>query len=196
MPQPTQAAVAASTPIERDIPKKSSGIVDSVTTVIASLVSSIKKVFSSSNEKNVKKKDLPLLPAQITQQTPDLASAMSGIDQSMQNIDAIQTALIQRIQTVSQETKTMEQLATTMPSAMEAITQAKQQNSSLDVVNGGWKRPILLIIGKVLDGAAYVGKNVYNIFDAFFGSFIRKFIKDIQNKVSLHDIDDSKTQAA
>ncbi len=179
IPTATQGA-APSAPVTvtaNSISRKANWLIDSITSIIATVFSSIKKVFATARTGGNTNQTAPTTVV-IGQQTQTT---------QISNQSAHTTGAAHAFPT---------QQTPTIPSTLQNVAAPSQHNEApLDIVNGGWKRPILLLMGKILDGVAYMGKSIYAIFDSFFGSFVRKFIKDVQRKIASQETTPEQSSA-
>lgn len=194
-PQPLQTPPAASgaTKEESQKPRErvvaSPGITDSIASGIATVFGSIKGLFGSrdtgAKKKTVINQNLPPAPTDPALRAREATAMVQQMDKNLQSLDATRTTIQQHLATINQSSQYIENLAKQSNEGSSLLKQSKKD--AIKPVESVWKKTILRYTGKILDGIGLMASNIYELYDATIGTFMRRLIKDVKRKIATQE---------
>lgn len=183
--QPAQEITKSKNDREKD--SAGGGIIDSMSSGIASLFSKVTSFFDGSDP--AKKKTvidkLPPMPTDVTQRANQVTAMVQQMDRNLQALDATRSSIQQYITSINQSSQYIETLAKQSEEGSRLLEQSK--NNSTKAGQSLWKKTILSLTSKILDGIGYMASGIYDFFDATIGTFTRKLIKDVKRKIATQE---------
>lgn len=168
------------------------GFMNSITSGIASTITSIKGLFGFKHADDTAKKKTVMtlppeaIPADPAQRAQAATVMVQQMTQQMQTLDATRNTIQQSIASLNQTSQYLETAAKQTPEGTKLFAESKK--SHVEKKDPQWKQVTLSVTGKILDGASAVVSNLYGLFDATVGSFFRTFVKDVEKKVASSDV--------
>lgn len=196
MPQiPQTEPLQDATKLINEKEEASSGVIDSMSSGIASAFGKIKSFFDGSDttkKKTVISHNLPPMPSDPIQRSSQVSAMIQEMDKNLQALDATRSTIQQYIASINQSSQYIETLAKQSEEGSSLLKQTKNNNAKS--AQSDWKKTTLYYTSKVLDGIGYIASGIYDFFDATVGTFTRKLIKDVKRKIATQET--SKSSAA
>lgn len=163
------------------------GLMDNLTSGIAKAIQGIRSFFGG--EEPIKKKTvntpaepIPTDPAIRAQQATSMIQQM---DQGIATLDATRNTIQQYLASINQSSQYIESLAKQTPEGNKILVQSKKKQAITS--EPAWKQKVLKTTSLILDGIGYLASNLYELFDATVGSFMRNLVKDVKKKIAMQD---------
>ncbi|MBM3886868.1 hypothetical protein FJ364_02955 [Candidatus Dependentiae bacterium] len=182
----SQNAQSSTNTTQKQTPEATpAGVVDSVTSGVASIVRQFKNFFMGGTEDDVKKKTIistEPIPTNPSQRAQEATMMVQKMEQSLQQIDTSRSSIQQYMQTITQSTQYIDGLANTNLETAKILVNSKKVQTP--TIEPKWKQIMLRVVSNTIDAIAIVVTGIYTLLNNTMGNFIRSFIKDVSKKVA------------
>lgn len=186
-PAPTLASNNDAARPTRQKVQPATGLMDNLTSGIAKAIQGVRGFFGG--EEPVKKKTVNSpaepIPADPAIRAQEVTTMIQQMDQGIASLDSTRNTIQQYLASINQSSQYIESLAKQTPEGNNILVQSKKKQAIPS--EPAWKQKVLKTTSLILDGIGYLASNLYELFDATVGSFMRNLVKDVKKKIAMQD---------